>query len=103
MTSCIIGGRGFIGSHLIDELVSTGRTVCTVGRSEFTKNKVKHYQVKSLFDDKINNLLQSGIDEVIYLAYATKPKTSFGNPVRDIEENLAQAVHLFEIVAAAKT
>ena len=62
-----MGGTGFIGRHLVEELVSTGRKVYTVGRSEFTSDKVKHLKIKSLFDGKNSDLLLSGIDEVIYL------------------------------------
>jgi UDP-glucose 4-epimerase len=103
MTSCIIGGTGFIGKHLIDELIATGRKVITVGRSNFIHDNVSHVQLRTLFDNKMEGLIQSGIDEIIYLAYATKPKTSFEHPIRDIEENLPQAVHLFEVVSKIKT
>jgi UDP-glucose 4-epimerase len=103
MTSCIIGGSGFIGKHLITALLATGRKVITVGRSNFTHDRVVHLQVRTLFDKKFGEMIQTGIDEIIYLAYATKPKTSFDHPIRDIEENLPQAVHLFDIVSKVKS
>lgn len=103
MKSCIIGGSGFIGRHLITELASNGREVYTVSRGCLTDSGRFHCTVDSLFDPKINALLQSGMEEVTYLAYATTPKTSFDDPLRDIEENLAQAVHLFELVKQAKS
>jgi UDP-glucose 4-epimerase len=103
MTSCIIGGSGFIGRHLIQELIATGRKVISIGRSNFQEAHVQHIQVRTLFDKKMQELLENGVDEIIYLAYATKPKTSFDHPIRDIEENLPQAVHLFEIVSKIKS
>jgi UDP-glucose 4-epimerase len=103
MISLIIGGTGFIGKYLIEELLASGRKVITVSRHYFQHDNVEHHEVETLFDEKIEKILNSGIDEVVYLAYATKPKTSFDNPVRDIEENLAQAVHLFESVYKIKT
>ena len=103
MNSLIIGGTGFIGKYLVEELLASGRKVITVSRHNFEYNKVEHHLVETLFDKKIEKILNSGIDEVVYLAYATKPKTSFDNPVRDIEENLAQTVHLFESVYKIKS
>ena len=103
MTSCIIGGTGFIGKYLVEELLASGRKVITVSRHNFEYDHIEHHCVETLFDKKIDDILNSGIDEVVYLAYATKPKTSFDNPVRDIEENLAQAVHLFESVYKIKS
>ena len=41
----------------------------------------------------------SAVDEVIDLAYATVPGTSFQNPVNDILVNLPEAVRLFEQAA----
>lgn len=103
MTSCIIGGSGFIGRHLIRELLDSGRKVISVGRNNFILDNIVHIQVRTLFDEKIREIIDAGVDEIIYLAYATKPKTSFDNPVRDIEENLAQAIHLFEMVSKTKS
>jgi UDP-glucose 4-epimerase len=47
----------------------------------------------------IRSLLQSH-DEVIHLAYATVPNTSFENPLGDLLENLPATVQLFTEVAA---
>jgi UDP-glucose 4-epimerase len=49
-------------------------------------------------DELLDNLL-AGVDEVIDLAYATVPQTSFQNPVNDILVNLPEAVRLFEHAA----
>lgn len=50
--------------------------------------------------DLIRSLLASH-DEVIHLAYATVPNTSFDNPLGDLLENLPATVQLFAEVAAA--
>ena len=41
----------------------------------------------------------AGVDEIIDLAYATVPGTSFQDPVNDILVNLPEAVRLFELEA----
>src|SRR5664279_1326451 len=102
MNTCIIGGNGFIGKHLIRELIPTGRNITVVGRKSFEKDTLPQLQIESLFDKKLEALINKNINEVICLAYATKPKTSFDNPIMDIEENLAQTLHLFEIISKAK-
>jgi UDP-glucose 4-epimerase len=50
--------------------------------------------------DLIRSLLARH-DEVIHLAYATVPNTSFDNPLGDLLENLPATVQLFAEVAAA--
>lgn len=49
--------------------------------------------------DLIRRLLE-GHEEVIHLAYATVPNTSFDNPLGDLLENLPATVQLFAAVAA---
>lgn len=52
--------------------------------------------------DLIRSFLE-GHDEVIHLAYATVPNTSFGNPLGDMLENLPSTVQLFaEVVAKGR-
>jgi len=43
-----------------------------------------------------------GCDEIIDLAYATVPQTSFQNPVNDILVNVPEAVRLFELASQLK-
>lgn len=101
MNTCIIGGNGFIGKHFANELRFTGRSITIVSRSKFELSGVKCLQAENMFDEKVEALLED-MDEIVCLAYATKPKTSFDNPVKDIEENLAQTVHLFDLSAKSK-
>ncbi len=94
----VIGGAGFIGSHLTPLLIETGRSVTAVGRSKLspfiqTRNLV---YVSGDFGDYafICKLLDTH-DEIIHLAYATVPNTSFENPLADLQQNLTPAVQLF--------
>lgn len=100
MTTCVIGGTGFIGRYLVSRLVASGREVRVVGRSDrhdlalppgasyhaCDANDVEHLRAIIRFSN-----------EVIDLSYATVPKTSFDNPLYDLEANLPHSVKLLEI------
>jgi len=96
---CIIGGTGFIGSHIVKKLISRKRQITVIGRnlspSRILPGSVRY--VAGDFGSKhfLMDVLQ-GIDEIIHLAYLTVPKTSFDDPVQDILTNLPATVVLLE-------
>ena len=98
----VIGGGGYIGMHLVNSLLATGRRVTVMGRS-----KLPHYPLPSDVtyysgDFGENELIGTLLDknqEVIHLAYATVPNTSFDNPLADLQQNLLPTVQLFSKVA----
>lgn len=50
-------------------------------------------------DERLLTDLLAGVDEVVDLAYSTVPKTSFEDPVFDIQTNLPQSVNLLRLAA----
>lgn len=99
---CIIGGSGFIGSHLIKPLLSTNRKITIIGRNAIPTRHLPK-DVSYLAGDYgdcyfIRGVLQE-VDEIIALAHSTVPKTSFENPIKDITSNLPAAVQLFDIAS----
>jgi UDP-glucose 4-epimerase len=99
----VIGGTGFIGRAVVDELLKQGRRVIVIGREEKPTSSLPNdvrYVSSSPHDNGIalKHALQE-VDEVIDLAYATVPGTSFKDPVNDILVNLPEAVRLFELAA----
>lgn len=99
----MIGGGGFIGSHLVPRLLLAGRKVTVIGRSATPRHDLSTgaTYVTGNFGDAnlLRNLLENH-DEVIHLAYATVPNTSFANPLGDLLENLPATVQLFTEIAA---
>lgn len=100
LVTCIIGGGGFIGRAIVQELLLLGeRKIVVIGREASAPHlpaTVRYVQNQSgASGDLLDNIL-SEVDEVIDLAYATVPQTSFQNPVNDILVNLPEAVRLFE-------
>jgi len=99
MLTCVIGGGGFIGGYLVEALIATGRDVLVLGRrGERPHGLHTRASYRSCDYGDRNNLRQqiSDCEEIIDLAYATVPQTSFANPIFDLQANLAPSVALFE-------
>lgn len=98
MRSCVIGGGGFIGQYLSEALAASGRDVLVLGRKsdvQFTSKRIQ-YQVVDAADISVMRPLLATCDEVIDLAYATVPKTSYVDPMFDLQSNLPRVVALME-------
>ena len=98
----IIGGAGYIGAHLAPQLISTGRQVTVLGRSETPRYQLPtgvRYVVGDFAEHDLICRLLDTHQEVIQLAYATVPNTSYENPLADLLQNLPPSVQLFSEVA----
>ena len=106
MFCCVIGGGGFIGRRLVHELIGTGREILVVGRQ---KEPPKGFpaRAKYVFGDYGDRAFLKRIlvqcDEVINLAYATVPQTSYVDPMFDLQANLPPSVGLLEIARDIQT
>lgn len=99
MRTCVIGGAGFIGSEVTRQLTSTGRDVVVVGRSARVQGASPQsaaYVVGDYGDRGLVRKLCAECDEVIDLAYATVPQTSFSDPMFDMMANLPPSIGLLE-------
>ncbi|MGQ7848776.1 NAD-dependent epimerase/dehydratase family protein [Granulosicoccus sp. 3-233] len=104
MLALVLGGNGFIGSHVVDRLVSEGHSVRVYDRSsvegtEFGHSKVSYCQGN--FDDheRLNEALDS-VDVVFHLISTSVPSTSNLDPVSDIQSNLVNTVKLLKVMEA---
>jgi UDP-glucose 4-epimerase len=98
----VIGGGGYIGMHLVNSLLATGRRVTVMGRSKLPHHPLPSDVTYYSGDFGENELIDALLDknqEVIHLAYATVPNTSFDNPLADLQQNLLPTVQLFSKVA----
>lgn len=103
LNTLVIGGAGYIGAHLVPMLVSTGRQVTVLGRKAAPMHELQEGAVYVEGDFGQAELLQRLLDrhqEVVHLAYATVPNTSYENPLADLLQNLPPTVQLFSEVAA---
>lgn len=102
-STLVIGGAGYIGTHLLPLLLATGRRVAVLGRSEQPAHAMPDGVAYIAGDFGRRELISGLLDryqEVIHLAYATVPNTSFENPLADLQQNLPPSVQLFSEVAA---
>lgn len=101
-STLVIGGGGFIGAHLVPLLIKSGRQVTVLGRRSRPAYDLPAGVTFLSEDfgaiDVIRSLLDSH-QEIIHLAYATVPNTSFENPLADLQENLPPTVRLFAEIA----
>lgn len=101
-TTLVIGGAGYIGTHLTPQLCAIGRRVTVLGRSLTPRYKLPEGAVYVSGDFSQHDLIRRMLEnhqEVIHLAYATVPNTSFINPLADLLENLPPTVQLFSEAA----
>lgn len=102
--ACVIGGSGFIGVHLARLLVASGREVVVMGRSQNPSAKLPagaSYVQADYGDRSELRKTLAGVSEIIDLAYATAPQTSFADPMFDVSANVPASVNLLQQVAAA--
>ncbi len=98
MRALVTGGAGFIGSHLVDQLLARGDEVCVLdhlstGRIE----NIRHHLGRPLFrfvNDTILNThlverLVEECDVVFHLAAAVGVRHIVGDPLRAISTNVA--------------
>ena len=104
MKSLVIGGCGFIGSHVVDTLLAKGQEVRVLDRrAEMFRPPVPgvEYVMCDLADTAQIYEALAGVDAVVHLASTTVPATSNLDPVGDISGNLISMVRLLEVMRQA--
>lgn len=97
----VIGGCGFIGSHIVSALKTAGHNVRVLDlRPEAFRPPVPEveYVYASFLHTESLRLAMSGVDRVIHCASTTVPVTASQSPIRDIEENLVGTVNLLSVM-----
>lgn len=99
MRILVLGGTGFIGSHIVDGLLASGHHVKILGRAlKYTQsqyfNLVEYIQADFGNSPAIFEALKN-VDIVIHLVSSTVPSSSNLDPVADIQSNLVNSVKLF--------
>lgn len=106
MRVLVIGGCGFIGSHIVDALLTHGVSVTVYDRhGERFRDPLPSVQyVKGELADRelVAEAIGDELDAVVHSASATVPQTSNDNPSSDVEENLVTTLGLLDLCAQRK-
>ncbi len=101
MKALVLGGNGFIGSHLVDQLVSHGHSVRVFDRGpERFRSPIKtvEYFTGEFNDSGLLAEALNGVDVVYHLISTTVPSTSNMDPINDINGNLINTVKLLDLM-----
>ena len=104
-TSLVTGGAGFIGSHLVDRLVSRGDRVVVVdnfssGRRENLNPAAELHQLDIRSQELHSLVSESMPDFVFHLAAQMSVAVSAREPLLDAEINILGLLNLLEAVRA---
>lgn len=101
----VIGGNGFIGSHIVDELAARGHSVSAFDRFSANRTRYTAPGVRRIVGDALNRadlaVAVPGHDQILHLVSTTTPATADGDPTLDLRTNLPASIELFELAAAA--
>lgn len=99
MNALILGGNGFIGSHLVDRLLIEGHAVRVFDRCD-EKYRPQISGVEYIHSEFGNRRMVSealaGTDVVFHLISTTIPKTSNDDPHYDVASNVLESLHLLD-------
>ena len=102
MKCLILGGGGFLGSHLSEALLSQGHAVRIFDRPNLVRFKSfqANEPIEWIEGDFVNreHIGQAirGCDIVYHLVSTTLPRSSNENPIYDIETNVIGTLHLLD-------
>ena len=90
----VTGGSGFIGGHIVDRLVASGKEVLVIDdesaqcNESFYKNNDATYYKKDISSYKEIESLFEGIDVVFHLAAESRIQPSLLNPIKATKTNV---------------
>jgi UDP-glucose 4-epimerase len=99
----VLGGAGFIGSHVVDALVEKGHDVSLFDLPRRNKSNVSHHldRIKIIEGDFTNEAdlrrAVPGMDCIYHMVGTTLPQSSNDNPVYDVESNVIGTLRLLRL------
>ena len=96
-SALVIGGAGFLGSHVADALTESGYEVCIYDRvqSQYLRNNQR--MILGSIEDEASLLsAMSGVDYVFHLAAIADIASCNKNPMAAIESNILGSARVFE-------
>jgi len=108
MRCLILGGAGFIGAHLVEELLRLGHEVRIFDQSqlfapvELQADPRIQWYLGNFLDVNALRSAMDGVDVVFHFISLTLPKSSNENPVFDVEANVVGTVRILDLMRELK-
>ena len=103
MRCLILGGGGFLGSHLSEALLAQGYAVRIFDRPNLSRfrsvdgdRNLEWLEGDFINHDHVSRAV-SGCDVIFHLISTTLPRSSNENPIYDVETNVVGTLHLLEV------
>lgn len=104
MKCLVLGGGGFLGSHLCDALTNAGHTVRILHRKDSYLGNLEHLRTSTEFvegdfgSESVLRAVVKDMDIVYHFLSTTVPKSSNENPIYDLTTNAVPSLHLLDIM-----
>jgi UDP-glucose 4-epimerase len=104
----VLGGCGFMGSHIVDGLIESGYQVRIFDKVNVDTRNISHliHSVELMEGDFIDEVaLARAVKEIDYIFHfigTTLPKSSTDNPVYDVQSNVVSTLKLFDLALKEK-
>lgn len=103
-TAIVTGGCGFIGSHIVDNLISMGVDTFVIDNLSATSNErfyynnlAKYYCVDICDTDKMRDIFTKKIDVVFHLAAESRIGPTIENPEKATRTNVLGTQNILEL------
>ncbi len=101
MRILILGGSGFLGSHVVDRFLAGGHEIAVYDlateRFRRTPDGVAHFGGDLRNVAALEEALSTGFDAVLHFISTTTPKSSNESPEFDIQSNVVGSVNLLNV------
>jgi UDP-glucose 4-epimerase len=104
----ILGGCGFLGSHVAESLLESGYTIRVFDKVKVDTKNIQHIlNDLQMMEGDFNNEKDvaraiKGIDYIFHFIGTTLPKTSTENPIYDLESNVISTLQLLNLATQEK-
>jgi len=96
MKVAVTGGSGFIGSHVVDQLVNSGHDVSIIDSGvKPHRDDLEYLDIDITDYDSVNNAMK-GFDQVFHLAAISNVNHVFDNPRLGVNVNILGTVNVLE-------
>ena len=106
MRILVLGGSGFLGSHIVDKFLAEKHDVCVYDlypeRFRRSPAGISFYTGDFGNVGALDELISTGFDAVIHCVSTTTPKSSNESPEFDIQSNVIGTLYLLDICVKHK-